>query len=329
VRVLVAGGAGYIGSHTCKALAAAGHIPVVYDNLHTGHRWAVKWGAFEQGDINDPVALGAAMKRHKPEAVINFAALAYVGDSTREPTLYYRVNVGGMLTLIETMRAHDVGSIVFSSSCATYGVPARMPIAEDTPQAPINPYGRTKLIGETILRDACAAHGLAAVALRYFNAAGADAAGELGEEHDPETHLIPLVLQAAAGVRPDISVFGTDYDTPDGTCIRDYIHVTDLAAAHVAALGACKPGAFAAYNLGTGKGASINEVIAHARRLTNRQITVTPAPRRAGDPPMLVADASRAKTSLKWTAAHSDPENIVRTAWAWMNDHRKKAIGAG
>jgi len=326
VRVLVTGGAGYIGSHTCKALAEAGHVPVVYDNLHTGHAWAVKWGALERGDLNDAATLGAAMKRHRPEAVINFAALTNVGDSTREPALYYRVNVGGMLTLVETMRAHDVGSIVFSSSCATYGVPTRLPIGEDTLQAPINPYGRTKLMGEMILRDACAAHGLAAVALRYFNAAGADATGELGEEHDPETHLIPLVLQAAAGQRPDISVFGSDYDTPDGTCIRDYIHVTDLAAAHVAALAACKPGVFAAYNLGTGKGASINEVIASARRLTNREIVVTPGPRRAGDPPMLVADASRAQAGLKWTPKHSDPENIIRTAWAWMNEHRARAV---
>jgi len=326
VRVLVTGGAGYIGSHTCKALAEAGHVPIVYDNLHTGHAWAVKWGVLERGDLNDAATLGAAMKRHRPEAVINFAALAYVGDSTREPTLYYRVNVGGLLTLVETMRVHGVGTMVFSSSCATYGVPAHVPIAEDAPQAPISPYGRTKLMGETILRDACAAHGLAAVALRYFNAAGADAAGELGEEHHPETHLIPLVLQAAAGQRPDISVFGTDYDTPDGTCIRDYIHVTDLAAAHVAALAACKPGAFAAYNLGTGKGASIDEVIAYARRLTNRQIAVARGPRRAGDPPVLVADASRAKTGLTWTPAHSDPENIIRTAWAWMNEHRTRAM---
>lgn len=326
MRVLVAGGAGYIGSHTCKALAEAGHLPIVYDNLHTGHGWAVKWGPLERGDINDAATLDAAMKRHRPEAVINFAALAYVGESTREPLLYYRVNAGGMITLLETMRANDVGTIVFSSSCATYGVPARLPIVEDTPQAPINPYGNTKLVGEMLLRDACAAHGLAAVALRYFNAAGADAAGEIGEEHDPETHLIPLVLQAAAGQRPDIAVFGSDYDTPDGTCIRDYIHVTDLAAAHVAALSAGSRGRFAAYNLGTGAGASISEIIALSRRVTNREIAVKPAPRRAGDPPVLVADASRAKAGLKWMPAHSDPENIIRTAWAWMNQHRARTV---
>jgi UDP-arabinose 4-epimerase len=326
MRVLVAGGAGYIGSHTCKALVEAGHTPIVYDNLHTGHAWAVKWGAFERGDLNDAGTLGAVLKKHRPEAVINFAALAYVGDSTREPTLYYRVNVGGMLTLIETMRLHDVGSIVFSSSCATYGVPERVPIVEDTRQLPINPYGRTKLVGEMILRDACAAHGLAAVALRYFNAAGADAAGEIGEEHDPETHLIPLVLQAAAGTRPAISVFGNDYDTPDGTCIRDYIHVTDLAAAHVAALFACTPGRFAAYNLGTGHGASIDEVIDQVRRITGRKIAVIQAARREGDPPRLVADASLAATGLRWRPAHSDPENIIRTAWRWMTEHREMAM---
>ncbi len=327
MRVLVAGGAGYIGSHTCKALAEAGHLPIVYDNLHTGHLWAVKWGAFEQGDLNDAATLGAVLQRHRPDAVINFAALAYVGDSTREPTHYYRVNVGGLLTLIETMRTHDVGAIVFSSSCATYGEPERQPIAEDTRQLPINPYGRTKLVGEMMLSDACAAHGLAAVALRYFNAAGADGAGEIGEEHDPETHLIPLVLQAAAGVRPDISIFGTDYDTPDGTCIRDYIHVTDLAAAHVAALSACTPGKFAAYNLGTGRGTSINDVITHACAITGKNIPVTLAPRRAGDPPRLVADASRAAAGLNWRPLHSNPENIIETAWRWMTEHRRSAIG--
>jgi UDP-arabinose 4-epimerase len=326
MRVLVAGGAGYIGSHTCKALAEAGHAPIVYDNLHTGHAWAVKWGAFEHGDLNDAAILGAVLRKHRPDAVINFAALAYVGDSTREPTLYYRTNVGGMLTLMETMRTHGVGSIVFSSSCATYGVPDKLPIAENSRQLPINPYGRTKLVGEMILSDACAAHGLAAVALRYFNAAGADAAGEVGEEHDPETHLIPLVLQAAAGVRRDISVFGTDYDTPDGTCIRDYVHVTDLAAAHVAALSACAPGRFKAFNLGTGAGASINEVIDLARQITGRPIASTPSPRRDGDPPRLVADAQLAATGLDWRPAHSDPENIIRTAWRWMTEHRDKAM---
>ena len=326
MRVLVPGGAGYIGSHTCKALAEAGHTPIVYDNMHTGHRWAVKWGPFEQGDLNDAAALAGAMKRHRPEAVINFAALAYVGESNKEPVRYYRSNVAGMITLLEAMRAHDIGNIVFSSSCATYGVPQRLPIAEDAPQNPINPYGRTKLVGEMVLRDACAAHGLGAVALRYFNAAGADAAGELGEEHEPETHLIPLVLQAAAGKIPHISVFGTDYPTADGTCIRDYIHVTDLAAAHVAALAACKAGKFVAFNLGTGAGASIDEVLGRARQITRKTIVAKPEGRRPGDPPVLVADAALALSTLRWAAAHSSLDNIISTAWAWMTVHRARTV---
>jgi UDP-arabinose 4-epimerase len=328
MRVLVPGGAGYIGSHTCKALAQGGHTPIVYDNLRTGHRWAVKWGAFELGDINDSATLTSVMRRHRPAAVINFAALAYVGESNSEPTLYYRNNVAGLLTLLETMHANDVCSIVFSSSCATYGVPASLPIVETQPQEPVNPYGRSKLMGEMILRDACAAHGLGAVALRYFNAAGADAQGETGEEHDPETHLIPLVLQAAAELRPNITVFGDNYDTQDGTCIRDYVHVTDLASAHVAALSVCEPGGFAAYNLGTGRGSSINDVIDQARENTGKRIAVMTAARRAGDPPTLVADVSLARTALKWSPVHSDLGNIIQTAWLWMTDHRKRVVGS-
>jgi UDP-arabinose 4-epimerase len=326
VRVLVAGGAGYIGSHTCKALAQAGHMPIVYDNLRTGHVWAVKWGPLEQGDLNDPAALGDVIRRHRPEAVINFAAMAYVGESMREPTLYYRANVAGMITLLETMRAHDVGSIVFSSTCATYGEPPRLPIVETMAQNPINTYGRSKRMAEEILRDACAAHGLGAIALRYFNAAGADPDGDLGEEHDPEPHLIPLVLQTALGTRPRISIFGTDYETPDGTCIRDYIHVSDLASAHVAALSACQPGRFSAYNLGTGQGVSINEVIARAREITGRAIPTQAEARRPGDPPVLVADASLARTVLKWSPRHSDLPNIITNAWSWMTAHRTRIV---
>ena len=324
----MAGGAGYIGSHTCKALARAGYQPVVYDNLHTGHAWAVKWGPLVRGDINDPVALGAAIREHRPEAVINFAALAYVGESMVEPIRYYRANVAGMITLIEAMRKHDVGSLVFSSSCATYGVPDRLPVVEGMLQQPINTYGRTKLMGEQILRDACAAHGLGAMALRYFNAGGADPEGELGEEHDPETHIIPLVLQAAQGLRPDISVFGTDYETPDGTCVRDYVHVTDLAAAHVAALTRCKPGSFQACNLGAGQGASIGELIARARVLTDREIRTVDAPRRVGDPPILVADVALARKALDWAPVHSSIDDIVRTAWTWMTVSRSGAMQA-
>jgi UDP-arabinose 4-epimerase len=324
--VLVAGGAGYIGSHTCKALAQAGHTPIVYDSLRTGHAWAVKWGPLEQGDLNDPATLAGVMRRHRPEAVINFAALAYVGESMKEPTLYYRTNVAGIVTLLETMRAEGVGSIVFSSSCATYGVPPQLPIVETMGQVPINTYGRSKLMAEHILRDACAAHGVGAIALRYFNAAGADAEGDLGEEHDPETHLIPLVLQAALGNHPRIAIFGTDYDTPDGTCIRDYIHVTDLASAHVAALAACRPGQFAAYNLGTGRGASINEVIVRAREITGRAIPADAEARRPGDPPILVADASLARTALNWSPRHSDLGNIIDDAWRWMTKYRTRAM---
>jgi UDP-arabinose 4-epimerase len=328
VRVLVTGGAGYIGSHTCKALAEAGHTPIVFDNLHTGHPWAVKWGPLERGDINDAAALAAAFQRHRPEAVINFAALTYVGVSSVEPTKYYRTNVGGMITLLETMRAHDIGKMVFSSSCATYGVPVRLPIVETTQQDPISPYGRSKRMGEEMLRDACAAYGFGAVALRYFNAAGCDAAGEVGEEHDPETHLIPLVLQAALGTRAKISIFGTDYETPDGTCIRDYVHVADLAAAHVAAVSACQQGQFTACNLGTGDGASINEVIDRARRITRRAIKVVAEGRRPGDPPILVADAAFAKKMLDWTPAHSGLDNVIETAWRWMTEYRGKAMAA-
>ena len=326
MRVLVAGGAGYIGSHTCKALAQAGHLPIVYDSLVTGHAWALKWGPLEQGDLNDPAALGAAMRRHRPDAVINFAGLINVGESAQEPTLYYRSNVASVITLLETMRAHDVGSIVFSSTCATYGVPERMPIVETMAQQPINAYGRSKRMAEEILRDACAAHGLGAIALRYFNAAGADPDGQLGEEHDPEPHLIPLVLQTALGLRPSIAIFGTDYDTPDGTCVRDYVHVSDLASAHVAALAACRPGRFVAYNLGTGSGASINEVIARARAITGRPIRAEAAARRPGDPPFLVADASLARQSLAWTSPRSGLDGVIETAWRWMTTHRTQAM---
>jgi UDP-arabinose 4-epimerase len=326
MRILVTGGAGYIGSHTCKALADAGHKPIVYDNLATGHDWAVKWGPLEHGDINDTATLVAVLRKHRPDAVINFAAIASISESNLEPTRCYRVNAGGMITLLEAMQAHDVGRMVFSSSCATYGVPPHVPIAESTRQDPINSYGRSKRMGEEILRDACAAYGLGAIALRYFNAAGADAAGELGEEHDPETHLIPLVLQAALGLRPYISIFGTDYETPDGTCVRDYVHVTDLAVAHVAALSACRAGEFGAYNLGTGGGNSISEVIERAKRITGRTIRAIPGGRRPGDPAILVADPSCARKVLNWTPTQSDPDHIIATAWRWMSEKRVQNI---
>jgi UDP-arabinose 4-epimerase len=315
--VLVTGGAGYIGSHTCKALAAAGVTPVVYDNLSRGFEWAVKWGPFERGDILDQPKLEAVIRRHRPVAVMHFAALAYVGESVAYPATYYRNNLTGSLAVLDAMRAGGVGRIVFSSSCTTYGVRSAEPIGEDTPQAPVNPYGATKLAIEQALRDYGAAYGLRAVALRYFNAAGADPDGEIGEAHDPETHLIPLVLEAAASGDP-LTVFGDDYETPDGTCIRDYVHVTDLADAHVLACQSLEGAeGFRAYNLGSGVGLSNMEIIAAARRRTGRAIPIRTGPRRAGDPPVLTADASKARRELRWTPRLSSIDDIIDTAWRW------------
>jgi UDP-arabinose 4-epimerase len=315
--VLVTGGAGYIGSHACKALAAAGLTPVVYDNLSRGFEWAVKWGPFERGDILDRPRLEAVIRRHRPIAVMHFAAFAYVGESVAYPATYYRNNVVGSLALLEAMRAGGVDRIVFSSSCTTYGVHGTDPIGEDTLQAPVNPYGVTKLLVEQALRDFGVAYGLRAVALRYFNAAGADLDGEIGEAHDPETHLIPLVLEAAATGAP-LTVFGYDYPTPDGTCIRDYVHVTDLADAHVAALRSMdQASGFRAYNLGSGRGFSNLEIIAAARRQTGCEIPIKMGPRRAGDPPVLTADASKAGRELGWTPRRSSLDDIIGTAWRW------------
>jgi UDP-arabinose 4-epimerase len=316
--VLITGGAGYIGSHACKALAIAGYVPVTYDNLVYGHRSAVQWGPFVQGDILDRAALDAALRAWRPVAVIHFAAFAYVGESVTHPGKYYRNNVVGSLTLLEAMRDAGVGQFVFSSTCATYGVPLTVQIGEDHPQNPINPYGASKLMIERMLRDFDAAHGLRSVSLRYFNAAGADPAGETGENHDPETHLIPLVLDAASGVRPDVTVFGGDYPTPDGTCIRDYIHVTDLAQAHVLALQALQAGAATtAYNLGNGKGFSVRQVIDTAHAVTGLPIPVRMGPQRAGDPPELVGNASRIRAELGWLPQHAVLADIIGTAWRW------------
>ena len=316
--ILVTGGAGYVGSHACKALAAAGHTPVVYDNLSRGHREFARWGPLEVGDLGEAAKLDAVLARHRIDAVMHFAALAYVGESVEQPALYYRNNVGGTLELLEAMRRAGVGLMVFSSTCATYGVPERMPITEDLPQQPINPYGATKLMIERVLRDYEPAYGLRSVALRYFNAAGCDPDGEVGEDHEPETHLIPRVLMAADGMLPRIDVFGTDYPTPDGTCLRDYIHVTDLADGHVRALDYLqRGGASSAVNLGTGRAFSVREVIAAAERVTGRRIPVHEGPRRAGDPPVLVADATRARTLLGFAPRYSEIEPIVETAWRW------------
>ncbi|MDX1607001.1 MAG: UDP-glucose 4-epimerase GalE [Candidatus Competibacterales bacterium] len=316
--VLVTGGGGYIGSHACKALARAGYLPVSYDNLVYGHREAVRWGPLEEGDIADRARLDDVLDHYRPTAAMHFAAYAYVGESVQDPGKYYRNNVAGSLTLLEALRDHGIGRMIFSSTCATYGVPEQVPITEDHPQRPINPYGASKWMIERMLADFDTAHGLRSMALRYFNAAGADPDAETGEAHDPETHLIPLVLDAAAGRRPAITVYGDDYDTPDGTCIRDYIHVTDLAEAHVLALQALERGApSTAYNLGNGAGFSVREVIARARRVTGCEIPVETGPRRPGDPPRLVGDAQRIRRELGWRPRFADLDVILETAWRW------------
>jgi len=325
--VLVTGGAGYIGAHACKALAAAGYLPVTYDNLVYGHERAVRWGPLERGDILDRARLDEVIDRYRPTAIMHFAAFAYVGESVTDPGKYYRNNVMGSLTLLEAARDHGIGRFVFSSTCATYGMPDRLPIGEDTPQQPINPYGASKLMVERMLADFGAAHGLRSIALRYFNAAGADPDGEIGECHDPETHLVPLVLDAASGRRPHITIFGTDYDTPDGTCIRDYIHVTDLADAHVKALQALEAGApSSAYNLGNGQGYSVREVISAVERATALAVPCMLGPRRPGDPAALISDATRARDELEWQPRLAELDEIIRTAWGW---HQKLGAVSG
>lgn len=323
--VLVTGGAGYIGSHCCKALAEAGCMPVTFDNLSRGHADAVKWGPLVRGDLRDRAAVLAALRAHRAEAVIHFAALAYVGESVTDPQAYYDNNLGGMIGLLGAMQAAGLTQIVFSSSCATYGTPDRLPISEDMPQAPINPYGRTKLVCEWMLRDAGVAWGLRHVALRYFNAAGADPAGEAGERHDPETHLLPLALLAASGKGGPLRIFGTDYPTPDGTCIRDYIHVTDLARAHVQALAyLTEAGESVALNLGTGQGASVREVVAMIERVTGRAVPVLEEPRRPGDPAALYAEIARAGAVLGFRPEFG-LERIVADAAPWFGHGDIKA----
>jgi len=316
--VLVTGGAGYIGSHACKTLAGHGFTPVCYDNLSRGHARAVRWGPLEEGDILDGDRLATVLQRYQPGAVMHFAALAYVGESVAEPALYYRNNVAGSLSLLEAVRAAGIDCFIFSSTCATYGPPQQVPLTEDHPQAPINPYGASKLMIERMLADFSIAYGLRSVSLRYFNAAGADPDGETGESHDPETHLIPLALAVAAGDRAQLEIYGEDYDTADGTCIRDYIHVTDLAEAHVAALRyLLNGGTTAAFNLGNESGFSVREIVEHAARVTGRPIPTQVAPRRSGDPACLVADSTRIREALHWTARHSDIDAILSSAWNW------------
>jgi len=335
-NIVVTGGAGYIGSHTCKALAQAGLRPIVVDNLSNGHEWAVKWGVLERGDIRDGQFLDSVFDRWKPRAVIHFAGLIQVGESVRHPDIYYANNVLGTLSLLDRMRSHGIDRLVFSSTCAIFGMPDRMPLSEDLPINPINPYGASKAMVEQLLHDYAGAYGLRAAALRYFNAAGADPDGLLGEAHHPETHLIPLAIEAALGLRAKLDVFGDDYATPDGTCIRDYIHVADLADAHLRAL-AWLDGqeGFGAFNLGNGTGYTVRQVIDAVERISGRTVPVTMSPRRPGDSPALIADATKAKTVLGWVPAFPSLDDIVGTAWRWHQEimfeghsaHQKHRVG--
>lgn len=321
-NILVTGGAGYIGSHACKALSRAGYTPVAYDNLIFGHRAAVKWGPLVEADIADREKLDHALSAYRPLAVMHFAAFAYVGESVENPGKYYRNNVAGSLCLLEALRDHGIGRIIFSSTCATYGVPETVPLKEDHPQRPINPYGYSKTVIEQMLKDFDAAHGMRFICLRYFNAAGADPEGELGEDHDPETHLIPLVLGAAAGKKERLTIFGDDYDTPDGTCIRDYIHVEDLARAHVLGLKALESGAPSSiYNLGNGKGFSVKQVLDAALEITGRKIPVQLGPRRPGDSPCLVGDSQKIIRELGWRPRLNSLDKIIETSWRWHQHH--------
>jgi UDP-arabinose 4-epimerase len=324
MNVLVVGGAGYIGSHTAKTLKQAGHTPVVFDNLSTGHRWAVRWGPLVEADLADKNAILHALSDHQIEAVIHFAANAYVGESMQNPAKYFRNNVANMLNLLEAMHESGVRQMVFSSSCATYGIPERVPISEDFPQSAISPYGESKLMGEKMLKWFGDCHGMGWVSLRYFNASGADPGGEIGEVHDPETHLIPLVIDAALGRRPPVKIFGTDYPTPDGTAVRDYIHVMDLADAHARSVQyLLEGGRPAAFNLGTGQGSSVREVIAAVERVGVSKVPAEEAPRRPGDPPALVADPTRARQVLSWEAKYKEIGQIVQTAWRFAEGRRQ------
>ncbi|MEQ8508626.1 MAG: UDP-glucose 4-epimerase GalE [Rhodospirillaceae bacterium] len=318
--VLVTGGAGYIGSHTCKALAQAGHLPVVFDNLSRGHKTAVKWGPLEIGDILDKERIHQALADHKPDAVMHFAALAYVGESVEKPELYFKNNVQGTHILLDAMHDADIDKLVFSSSCAVYGAPETIPVNENEPTIPLSPYGDTKLKVEQMLSERANTVGLNSISLRYFNAAGADPDGEIGEDHTPEPHLIPNVLLAAS-TGCELTIYGDDYDTHDGTCVRDYIHVVDIANAHLAALNRLTESQGVEFlNLGTGKGYSIREIIRTVEVVTGKPIHYTAGSRRPGDPPKLIADASKAHTLLNWEASRSDLKPILTDAWQWMNN---------
>ncbi|KAA5544615.1 UDP-glucose 4-epimerase GalE [Roseiconus nitratireducens] len=321
MNILVVGGAGYIGSHTVRMLLDAGHQVVVYDNLSRGHRAAVPEGLLVEGELADREKLVSVFREKKIDAVMHFAAFALVNESVNDPSLYYRNNVVAAVELLDAMREAGVDRIVFSSTTATYGEPDTIPIAETTPQQPINPYGFTKLVFEQALADYSAAYGIGYAALRYFNAAGAHPDGSIGEDHDPESHLIPIVLQVALGQREFITIYGDDYPTPDGTCIRDYVHVQDLASAHLAALERLEPGKGLCVNLGTGRGTSVREIVRACREVSGHPIPEVIGERRAGDPPELVADASLAEKLLGWKTRYNDVNEIVATAWKWHQSH--------
>jgi UDP-glucose 4-epimerase len=321
MNVLVVGGAGYIGSHAVRLLLEAGHHVRVYDNLSRGHAAAVPEGMLIEGELADRAKIVKTLKDEKIDAVMHFAAFALVNESVNDPALYYRNNVIATIELLDAMMEVGVKKFVFSSTTATYGEPDIIPIAETTPQHPINPYGFTKLVVEQALADYAAAYGLGYAALRYFNAAGARPDGTIGEDHDPESHLIPIVLQVALGQREHITVFGDDYPTPDGTCIRDYIHIDDLGAAHLAALEKLELGKGICVNLGTGRGTSVREIVNACREVTGHPIPEVMGQRREGDPPELVADATLAKELLGWETKYNDPKSIIETAWNWHKNH--------
>lgn len=322
MRILVTGGAGYVGSHCVRHLVDHGHEVVVIDNLSKGHRRAVDARAeLVEGDLADRTLLARLMTPGRFGAVMHFAGSTEVGISVEAPLSFYRNNDTHTLNLLEAMEASGVRRMVFSSTAATYGVPQRMPIEEDDPKLPINPYGRSKLCVEWMLEDSAVAWGLGARALRYFNACGASADGSLGEDHTPETHLIPIALQVALGRRDRISIFGTDYDTPDGSCIRDYIHVEDLASVHRLAIESVEPGTFRAYNVGTGRGTSVRQIIEASRKVTGHGIPAEESPRRPGDPPRLVASAERISRELGWQAAWTDIDQVIASAWKWHQSH--------
>jgi UDP-glucose-4-epimerase GalE len=323
MRILVTGGAGYIGSHAVRLFLSRGHDVVVYDNLSEGHRAAVPAGRLVVGDLSELPRLDHVVVERRIEAVVHFAAFTYVGESVKEPGKYYQNNLVNTLNLMECLRRHRVWRFVFSSTAATYGAPKELPIPEDAPQKPINPYGRSKLTVEAALGDYALTYDWGYAALRYFNAAGASADAKIGEDHDPETHLIPLAIYAAQGQRPHVEIYGSDYPTPDGTCIRDYVHVDDLAEAHLLALERLEPGKGLLYNLGIGRGYSVRQVIETVAQVTGKNVPAIKGPRRAGDPPVLVASSERIQRELGWRPRYIDLTSIVETAWRWHSTHPK------